>query len=89
MYTTQQEFSFIVLRGFTSSGHVDPNLILNLKNAQESHLGTPDIYFFPCVTCVASPADQVCVCVLCVVCHVLILLVTRFVCVSCADSPSA
>lgn len=51
-------FSFIVPRGYRSSGSLDSNVCTNLKNAQSAGIATRDVYIFPCPTCSKSAYTQ-------------------------------
>jgi len=51
-------YSFVVPRGYRSSGSVDTNVCSNLKNAQSAGIATRDVYLFPCPTCSRSAAGQ-------------------------------
>lgn len=51
--------SFIVPRGYTSTGHVDSAACTSLNAAKAAGIAKRDVYLFPCPTCSISPADQV------------------------------
>eukprot|EP01035_Chromulina_nebulosa_P019375 gene19375-25242_t len=50
--------SFIIPRGYRSTGSVDTNVCTTLKNAKTAGISTRDVYMFPCPTCSASAASQ-------------------------------
>jgi GH25 family lysozyme M1 (1,4-beta-N-acetylmuramidase) len=50
--------SFVIIRGYQSSGKVDPNLISNIQNAQSAGFSNVDVYLFPCVPC-GGPDQQI------------------------------
>jgi len=50
--------SFIIPRGYRSSGSVDPNVCTSLKAAYTAGFKTRDVYLFPCPTCSKSAATQ-------------------------------
>ena len=51
--------SFAVVRGYRSSGSVDPNVCSTLKNAQAGGIAIRDTYLFPCPTCGTSGGSQI------------------------------
>jgi len=42
---------FAVIRGYQSTGRVDPNVISNVRNARAAGMPSVDVYIFPCVPC--------------------------------------
>jgi GH25 family lysozyme M1 (1,4-beta-N-acetylmuramidase) len=50
-------YSFAIVRGYRSSGSVDPNVVTNIRNARAAGIPYVDVYLFPCVPC-ANPASQ-------------------------------
>jgi hypothetical protein len=52
-------YQFMIPRAYQSSGHVDPNVLANLRNAHTVGFKYVDVYFFPCPKCSKSPAAQV------------------------------
>lgn len=50
-------YSFAIVRGYQSSGNVDPNVVANIKNAKAAGMAHVDVYMFPCVPC-GNPAGQ-------------------------------
>jgi hypothetical protein len=52
-------YSFIVPRGYQSTGNVDSAVCTTIKNAYSSGFKVRDAYLFPCPTCSKSAATQV------------------------------
>lgn len=50
-------YTFAIVRGYQSSGNVDPNVVTNIKNARAGGMSDVDVYLFPCVPC-GNPAGQ-------------------------------
>mgnify|MGYP001085286539 CR=1 FL=1 len=50
-------YKFAIVRGFQSSGYVDPNVVTNIDNAISAGMSFADVYLFPCVPC-ANPKTQ-------------------------------
>lgn len=50
--------SFIIPRGYRSSGSVDPNVCTSLNAAKNAGISRRDVYLFPCPTCSKSAATQ-------------------------------
>ena len=50
-------YTFAIVRGYLSSGSVDPNVVANIKNARAGGMANVDVYLFPCVPC-GNPAGQ-------------------------------
>ena len=50
-------YQFAIVRGYQSSGNVDPNVVQNIKNARAGGMANVDVYLFPCVPC-GNPAGQ-------------------------------
>lgn len=55
---TSSGYSFIIPRGYRSSGSVDPNVCTSLKAAYSAGFKTRDVYMFPCPTCSTSAKSQ-------------------------------
>jgi len=51
-------YTFVVPRGYRSSGSVDSNVCSNLNNAKSAGISKRDVYMFPCPTCSSSAASQ-------------------------------
>ena len=51
--------SFIVPRGYTSTGHVDSAACTSLNAAKSAGIAKRDVYLFPCPTCSSSASSQV------------------------------
>lgn len=51
-------YSFIIPRGYKSSGSVDTSVCSTLNAAKSGGIATRDVYMFPCPTCSASAASQ-------------------------------
>ena len=51
-------YSYVIPRGFQSTGRLDSNIKANLKNAKEGGINSVDLYMFPCVPC-GNPEGQV------------------------------
>jgi GH25 family lysozyme M1 (1,4-beta-N-acetylmuramidase) len=51
--------SYIIPRGYKSSGYVDSNVCTNLNNAKSAGIPVRDVYMFPCPTCSKSASSQV------------------------------
>jgi len=49
--------SFAVIRGYQSTGRVDPNVVASVRNARAAGIPYVDVYIFPCVSC-GNPAGQ-------------------------------
>ncbi|CAG9312155.1 unnamed protein product [Blepharisma stoltei] len=54
----KQGYSGTILRGYTSYGAVDPNVVSSMKNALAAGMYLVDVYMFPCVPC-GNPSGQV------------------------------
>jgi hypothetical protein len=52
-------FSFMVARGYRSSGAVDTNVCTSIHHAYNAGFTARDAYLFPCPTCSKSAATQV------------------------------
>lgn len=52
-------YSFMVARGYHSSGSVDTNVCTSIKHASSAGFTKRDTYLFPCPTCSKSAATQV------------------------------
>lgn len=52
-------YTFAVIRGYRSSGSVDPNTLSTIDNAWKGGMKYVDVYLFPCPTCSKSATDQV------------------------------
>ena len=50
-------YSFASVRGYQSSGKVDPNVVSNIQNARSGGMLHVDVYLFPCVPC-GNPGQQ-------------------------------
>eukprot|EP01035_Chromulina_nebulosa_P017909 gene17909-23529_t len=50
--------SYIIPRGYKSTGSVDSNVCTSLKNAYTAGISVRDVYMFPCPTCSASASSQ-------------------------------
>ena len=50
-------YNFAIVRGYQSSGNVDPNVVQNIKNARAGGMANVDVYLFPCVPC-GNPSGQ-------------------------------
>jgi len=50
--------SYVVPRGYKSTGAVDTQVCSSLKNAQSAGIATRDVYLFPCPTCSKSASSQ-------------------------------
>lgn len=50
--------TFVVPRGYRSTGAVDTLVCTSLKNAATAGIETRDVYMFPCPTCSKSAATQ-------------------------------
>lgn len=50
-------YDFAIVRGYQSTGNVDPNAVSNIKNAVAGGMAHVDVYLFPCVPC-GNPAGQ-------------------------------
>lgn len=48
---------FTVIRGYTSEGKLDPNLLTNIKAAKEAGIKNVDVFVNPCLPC--EPEEQV------------------------------
>lgn len=55
----KSSYSFVVPRGYHSSGSVDTNVCTTLKHAKSSGIAGRDVYMFPCPTCSKSASTQV------------------------------
>ncbi|OMJ74587.1 hypothetical protein SteCoe_26444 [Stentor coeruleus] len=53
----QNGYTFSIIRGYTSSGYVDPNVVSNINNAWNGGMSYVDVYLFPCVPC-GNPTTQ-------------------------------
>jgi GH25 family lysozyme M1 (1,4-beta-N-acetylmuramidase) len=53
----QNGYTFSIIRGYMSSGYVDPNVVSNINNAWNGGMSNVDVYLFPCVPC-GNPATQ-------------------------------
>lgn len=51
-------YSFVIPRGYQSTGKVDTQVCTSIKNAYSSGVKTRDTYLFPCPTCSKSAATQ-------------------------------
>jgi hypothetical protein len=51
-------YTFIIPRGYKSSGYVDTNVCGTLTNAQKAGIKHLDVYLFPCPTCSKSASTQ-------------------------------
>lgn len=54
---SQNGYIFSVVRGYTSYGEVDPNVISNIQNARQGGMRNVDVYLFPCYPC-GNPQTQ-------------------------------
>jgi hypothetical protein len=52
-------YSFVIPRGYRSSGSVDSNACSNIKTAKAAGIKKADSYMFPCPTCSKSATTQV------------------------------
>lgn len=50
-------YDFAIVRGYQSTGNVDPSVVSNIKNARAGGMANVDVYLFPCVPC-GNPAGQ-------------------------------
>jgi GH25 family lysozyme M1 (1,4-beta-N-acetylmuramidase) len=50
--------SYIIPRGYKSTGAVDSNVCTNLNNAKSAGIAVRDVYMFPCPTCSKSASTQ-------------------------------
>lgn len=55
----KSSYSFVVPRGYHSSGSVDTAVCTTLKHAKSSGIAGRDAYLFPCPTCSKSASTQV------------------------------
>eukprot|EP00005_Dracoamoeba_jomungandri_P002001 CAMPEP_0174250800 /NCGR_PEP_ID=MMETSP0439-20130205/847_1 /TAXON_ID=0 /ORGANISM="Stereomyxa ramosa, Strain Chinc5" /LENGTH=212 /DNA_ID=CAMNT_0015330963 /DNA_START=76 /DNA_END=714 /DNA_ORIENTATION=+ len=53
----QSGYEFAIIRGFRSSGSVDPYVVKNIENARAAGIPYVDVYLFPCVSC-GNPGTQ-------------------------------
>eukprot|EP01088_Endostelium_zonatum_P001209 TRINITY_DN11507_c0_g1_i1.p1 TRINITY_DN11507_c0_g1~~TRINITY_DN11507_c0_g1_i1.p1 ORF type:complete len:229 (+),score=50.44 TRINITY_DN11507_c0_g1_i1:44-688(+) len=53
----QRGFNFAIVRGFDSTGRVDPNCVGSIANAWAAGFAHVDVYMFPCYSC-GNPAGQ-------------------------------
>lgn len=53
------KFSFVIPRGYRSSGTVDTNVCSSIHHAKNAGIPKRDAYLFPCPTCSKSAATQV------------------------------
>ena len=44
---------------FLVTGSVDPNVVVNIKNARAAGIPYVDVYLFPCPKCAKSASEQV------------------------------
>lgn len=44
---------------FLVTGSVDPNAVVNIKNARAAGIPYVDVYLFPCPKCAKSASEQV------------------------------
>ena len=51
--------SFYISRVYRSNGQIDQTGLTNMANAWQGGMSHVDAYIFPCVTCSATPAEQV------------------------------
>lgn len=52
-------YEFVIVRGYQSLGHPDPEAIHTIANAREAGFKYIDVYMFPCPKCSKSAAEQV------------------------------
>ena len=52
-------YSFVIPRGYHSTGSVDSEVCGNIKNAKTAGIAKADSYMFPCPTCSKSATSQV------------------------------
>lgn len=50
-------YTYVIPRGYRSSGQVDSNVCTNLKNAQSAGIQKRDVYIFPCPTCSSAQSQ--------------------------------
>lgn len=56
--SSNEDVTFVIPRGYRSSGSVDTNVCSNLNNAKSADIATRDVYMFPCPLCSSSAASQ-------------------------------
>lgn len=50
-------YEYAIVRGYMSTGYVDPNARANIANAKAAGMSAVDVYLFPCVPC-GDPVSQ-------------------------------
>jgi GH25 family lysozyme M1 (1,4-beta-N-acetylmuramidase) len=52
-------YHYVIVRGYQSNGHPDPNCRATVANARNAGMSKVDVYMFPCPQCSLSAATQV------------------------------